>query len=164
MGTVYRRFSDKESLVEALFEGRVEEMVTLAQRGQTRPDSGEALIALYRSMAADSGLQEVINSGGYGSDRVSAACNRLFALVDVLLRRAQAEGEVRPDLETMDLSLLLLMLSDLAHRMRSARPDGWRRYLDFVTDGLRTSLTRELLRVPLLTSTEILRAQPSRPT
>jgi AcrR family transcriptional regulator len=39
VGTVYRRFPDKESLVEALFEQRTQSLVALAEQALEAPDS-----------------------------------------------------------------------------------------------------------------------------
>src|SRR3954470_8632559 len=44
VGTVYRRFPEKELLVEALFEDRVEELVSLAQQALAEADPWEALV------------------------------------------------------------------------------------------------------------------------
>ena len=38
VGTVYRRFPDKESLIEELFRDRVDAMVKLAEEALTEPD------------------------------------------------------------------------------------------------------------------------------
>src|SRR4051812_50122594 len=38
VGTVYRRFPDKEVLIEALFEQRIDELVALAEGARDEPD------------------------------------------------------------------------------------------------------------------------------
>ena len=39
VGTVYRRFPDKEHLIDALFEARIEEIVAVADAGLANPDA-----------------------------------------------------------------------------------------------------------------------------
>src|ERR1700721_3342156 len=49
VGTVYRRFPDKESLVEALFEERLAAMVALAEKALAEPDSWTGLVSFLSS-------------------------------------------------------------------------------------------------------------------
>src|SRR5215468_12232436 len=44
VGTVYRRFPDKEALVEALFEERLDTMAGLAEQGLADPDPWAGLV------------------------------------------------------------------------------------------------------------------------
>src|SRR5690349_16311301 len=64
VGTVYRRFPDKELLVEALFEQRVDELVVLAQAARDDPDPFAGLVRFFETFlalqAADRGLKEVV--------------------------------------------------------------------------------------------------------
>src|ERR1700730_11019246 len=43
VGTVYRRFPDKEQLIDALFKDRVSEMVVVAEEALANPDPWEGL-------------------------------------------------------------------------------------------------------------------------
>src|SRR5436305_10369575 len=53
VGTVYRRFPDKESLVEALFEERIQAMVALAEKALAEPDSWTGLVTFLESACAE---------------------------------------------------------------------------------------------------------------
>src|ERR1700738_3057524 len=64
VGTVYRRFADKEALVEALFEERVAQVVALAGECLAVPDPWDGLACLMEQVctlqAADGGLRDLV--------------------------------------------------------------------------------------------------------
>jgi AcrR family transcriptional regulator len=142
VGTVYRRFPDKEQLVEALFEDRINDFAALAEQCLRFEDPWTGLVRFLErateAHASDRGFKEVALSGTHGLERVARARERMFPLVTRLLQRAQADGSVRPDLAVTDLPLLQLMLGAISECTRDVDPEIWRRYLGIVTDGLRT--------------------------
>jgi AcrR family transcriptional regulator len=142
VGTIYRRFPDKEQLIDALFEEGICEMVALAEAALRRDDAWDSLVSFLEAATAahadDRGLKEVALSGAHGLERVARARERMYPLVTRLVARAQEQGTLRPDLEPTDLPLLQLMLGSLSECTRDVDPDVWRRFLGILTDGLRT--------------------------
>jgi AcrR family transcriptional regulator len=142
VGTVYRRFPDKEELIDALFEERMGELVALAEASLRHDDPWEGLVGFLEAMTAlhacDRGLKEVALSGAHGLERVGRARQLMFPLVTRLVTRAQEHGSLRADLEPTDVPLLQLMLGSLSDCTRGVEPEVWRRFLGIVTDGLRT--------------------------
>jgi AcrR family transcriptional regulator len=143
VATVYRRFPDKESLAEALFAERVEELAGLADRALDDPDPWDGLTGFLTSAAemlcADRGLRQLMLFATYGRDRVDRARARMQPIVTRLVERAQRHGAVRADLEPTDLPLIEFMLTAAAEYGGGARPGLWRRYLGLFLDGLRPS-------------------------
>jgi AcrR family transcriptional regulator len=143
VGTVYRRFPDKEQLIDALFEERIGELVAIAEAALRHDDAWEGLVSFLESATAahadDRGLKEVALSGTHGLGRVARARELMAPLVTRLVARAQEQGQLRPDLQPTDLPLLQLMLGSLSDCTRDVDPGVWRRYLGILTDGLRTS-------------------------
>jgi AcrR family transcriptional regulator len=143
VGTVYRRFADKEQLIEALFEDRMREFAELAEECLQADDAWDGLVRFLESAtqqhACDRGFKEVALSGGHGLKRVARARQLMFPLVSRLVARAQADGSLRADIEPTDMPLLQLMLGSLSECTRNADPEVWRRFLGIITDGLRTS-------------------------
>ncbi|GAB3267976.1 TetR/AcrR family transcriptional regulator [Kineosporia babensis] len=141
-GTVYRRFPDKSSLIEALFVSRVEALVEMSEQAESSPDAWGGLVTLItRSVEmqlADRGLKELL----YGDVSVAESVQvhvvgkmrRLQPAVERLLERAKAEGSVRPDLSINDLSITMFMLHGVG---KFSAPDQWRRQLALVLAGLR---------------------------
>ena len=102
VGTVYRRFPDKASLVEALFEERIDVLVELATKayGADDPWAGLAgfMEAAAEMLSTDKGLRQILMFAPYGHKRVGYARSRMRPAVGKLVERAQAAGQVRPDL------------------------------------------------------------------
>jgi AcrR family transcriptional regulator len=142
VGTVYRRFPDKDQLIDALFEERIGEVVALAEAGLRHDDAWDGLVGFLEGATAlhacDRGLKEVVLSGAHGRERVGRARQLMYPLVTRLVARAQEQGTLRPDVEPSDLPLLQLMLGSLSECTRDVEPEVWRRYLGILTDGLRT--------------------------
>ena len=141
VGTIYRRFPDKEQLIDALFEDRIGEVFALAEAGLRHPDAWQGLVSFLEGAAAlhalDRGLKEVTLSGVHGLERVSRARERMLPLVTGLVARAQEQGSLRADVVPTDLPVMLLMLGSLSECTREVDPEVWRRYLGILTDGLR---------------------------
>jgi AcrR family transcriptional regulator len=141
VGTVYRRFPDKELLIDALFEQRIEELVALAEAARDHPDPFAGLVQFFETFlavqAADRGLKEVVLGTGRGQRRVVQARTRIAPVVDALLDRARAAGDLRPDVAGSDLGLIQFMLGALIDYTHDVDPEAWRRLLAIVLDGLR---------------------------
>ncbi len=138
VGTVYRRFPDRDDLIDALFAERVEEMGMIAREAADNPDPWEGLAWFMerstQAQANDRGLAEVLGDGERGHARLERARERLQPAVGVLVDRAHADGVLRQDIGVVDLALL----GNLLRRASTeAAPELWRRYLPVVLDGLR---------------------------
>ena len=141
VGTVYRRFRDKDDLIEALFEQKIEQVVIIAREAADLPAAWQGLVFFLEQaialQVADRGLRQVLLSRSYGQDRVERARSRLGPLIGQLVARAQAEGSLRSDVQFADVPLILLMVSSVGTCTQGADQGLWRRYLMVVLDGLR---------------------------
>lgn len=158
VGTVYRRFADKDALLDELFNERIDELVGLADEYLEGPDAWTALCAFLETsvsmQAADRGLRELMHHPERGLDRVRSARERLVPRVGQLLQRAQRDGAVRADLEPTDLGMLTLMLVAAIQSTEAIRPDAWRRPLALAIDSLRPTAVTDPLPGPALTVEE----------
>ncbi len=143
VGTVYRRFPDKDQLIDALFEHQMGEFVALAEECLTDAAPWDGLVRFLEqacaSHACDRGFKEVALSGTHGLERVARARQLMFPVVSRLVARAQADGSLRADVAATDIPLLQVMLGTLSECTRDVEAGVWRRYLMLVLDGLRTS-------------------------
>lgn len=139
VGTVYRKFSDKEALVDALFDDMVETVDGYLREALTEPDAWLGLTwALERVcevQAFDRGLREVMLGTGRGPERQRQMRDRVAPSVDALVARAQEQGTLRRDLVPPDFPVLQLMVGAVTDH--TGRPELWRRYLVILIDGLR---------------------------
>jgi AcrR family transcriptional regulator len=142
VGTVYRRFRDKEQLIDALFDDRMDAIVTAAENALAAGDPWLGLegffVDIFELQAADRGLRELAFAGQHGRERVARVRARLEPLVEELVARGQASGDVRADLCADDIPILQKMLAAVIDIAGGVSPDLWRRYLGIVLDGLRT--------------------------
>jgi AcrR family transcriptional regulator len=141
VATVYRRFPDKASLADALFEQRIDLLVGVAETAYSEPDAWQALASFMERaaemMAGDRGMRQMLMFAAYGHDRISYARDRMRPAVGRLVERAQAAGQVREDLTATDIPVIEFMLSVTAEYVRDVRPNLWRRFLVLWLDAMR---------------------------
>lgn len=159
VGTVYRRFPDKEALVDALFEERIEEIRAIAGEASQVEDGWDALtMFMERALEMhchDRALKELVFSTAHGQDRVARARARIKPAVDELFERARASGTLRDDVDVTDLPIVQLMVTAVMDYAQDASPGIWRRYLALMLDGLRADGRRTPLGAPPLTDDQL---------
>jgi AcrR family transcriptional regulator len=163
VGTVYRRFPDKEALVRELFTERVDALVADTERACAAPDPWAGLTWYLEHVAAmfsgDLGFRQLMMFGSYGAACSGYARDRMRPVVTRLVERAQAAGQVRRDLAPTDIPFILLMVTGAAEHAREVRPEVWRRYLTLILDGLRPARSGVTpLAVPALGPDQMARA------
>jgi AcrR family transcriptional regulator len=141
VGTVYRRFPDKSSLIEALFADQVDAVVAAARAALQIADPWTALTTfmtdILQMQAANRGLRELSGGSPHGLALGSYARTQIAPVVTELLARARDAGVVRCDVTEQDLALVPVMIGAVIHSARAVEPELWRRTLAIVLDGLR---------------------------
>jgi AcrR family transcriptional regulator len=140
-GTAYRRFPNKDALIDALMVDRIGELAQIARDSLEEADPWLALTGYFERalalQAADRGLKDVLFSSGRGRERSVQARQQIAPVVTKLVRRAQEAGAVRGDFAVSDVPLINFMLNTLVDFGRDIEPDLYKRYLAIVLDGLR---------------------------
>ncbi|MTD54544.1 TetR/AcrR family transcriptional regulator [Amycolatopsis pithecellobii] len=141
VGTVYRRFPNKDCLVEIMFVAKLDRIRGLAEEALAEPATWSALVRFMEEMAGmlarDRGLYQVSVSATHGHDRVAAAREEMCRHVGKLIERGEAEGLLRPGVSGSDVQAFTVMLGALVDFSQPVRPELWRRYLAVFLDGLR---------------------------
>ncbi len=138
VGTVYRRFPDKDALIDALFEERIDEVTAAGRRALSASDPWEGLVGFLQQtnalLSRDRGLrQALLSRGAHKTERARA---KIVPIATELVARAQQAGSLRADLDPLDLPLIQLMVSAIADTTREVSPELWQRALTIIIDGL----------------------------
>lgn len=141
VGTVYRRFPDKETLVRALFEQDLGMRQASAERALAHPDPWEGFVDFLTEMGADlaenRGLQEVIMLGSHSSEPIETMRGGMLPFLEALIQRAQESGDLRAEIAPSDIPVIVQMLSAASQFTQGKRPDVWRRYFEIILNGIR---------------------------
>lgn len=153
VGTAYRRFANREELVNALFDEQIETMVANAETAAAAEDAWEGLVGFLqgslRMQAANRGLKQLVFSSAEGREKVHAMRARMLPLVSGVIDRAHAAGVLREDFTIQDLPVLNFMLGAVIDFTQPVAEDIWERYLGLLLDGLRAGSPTALPRAAL---------------
>ena len=149
VGTVYRRFPDKQALIDELFDERVDQIIALVDAARALDDPWQGLCAFVAGnlelQAGDQGLKELMLGSSRAGDLAQRAQRRIGPAVRELVTRAHASGQLRPDVGVEDLPLIQMMVGAVMEDARHIDPALWRRALALVLDGYRADATRDPL-------------------
>jgi AcrR family transcriptional regulator len=112
IGTLYRHFPTRQDLLEAAFLDEALELRQYAEDLQSAPTPLDALIEWLR-LQMDFGAHgrsmgaAVMNAKHTEGTEIQIACVTMREAGEVLLRRAQDAGDVRPDVEIVDVIRLM---------------------------------------------------------
>jgi AcrR family transcriptional regulator len=141
VGTIYRRFPNRDAVAEQLFADGLDRVVALADAALAEPDPWEGLVSLLEGvlelMAADRGLRALMVGPARGHVGAARARAAMAPRVGELVRRAQEAGTLRGDVDRADIPITLLMIGSVMEYSGDLAPGLWRRMLALVLDGLR---------------------------
>ncbi|KJC49618.1 TetR family transcriptional regulator [Bradyrhizobium sp. LTSP857] len=118
-GTLYRHFPTRDALIEAVYRNETEQLVAAATRlaESHSPTAAlrEWLLLFVDYMAAKHGMSEALNSiVGGTSELYSASAEQMKRAIGRLIDRAVASGDIRLDLEPLDLLRALAGVANLS--------------------------------------------------
>ncbi|TSE01058.1 TetR/AcrR family transcriptional regulator [Skermania sp. ID1734] len=163
VGTAYRRFPNKEALIDAIFEQQVVELESILHEALAEPDAWKGLVDyLERALAMqtrDRATAQILSGRRVTPEQHDWSRDRLAPLVDALADRAREQGVVRPGVTGTDLIFAQIGLTAVAATIsdgaggidRDDVDDLYRRYLRITLDGLRPVHDAELPGPPLTT-------------
>nr|PPQ62228.1 TetR/AcrR family transcriptional regulator [Streptomyces sp. QL37] len=130
-GTLYRRFPDRQALISAVASDGFHRVVAIARTAEDEePDAWGALTRFVHQAGAELRLATWLSvwfASAWAELQEDPENRRLrqilLKILDRIVRRAQSDGDMRPDVDTGDVALLIALLF---------RP----------IPGLRTDLTR----------------------
>lgn len=142
VGTVYRRFPDRQDLINELFEEKIRRFVSLAEECDQTENAFEGLARFLteasRMHGEDVGLRQLVLGPGVSSDLMEIPRKTIGPVVERMVERAKADGDLREDFAVLDVPLIEFMLAQINDFTVQVDPNLWERLLTFVIDGLRT--------------------------
>ena len=140
-GTLYRHFPTRDALVAAVYRNETEQLVAAADRlAAAHPPVAalrDWLLLFVDYMATKHGMSEVLNSiVGGASDLYSASTAQMRQAIAKLVDRAVASGDIRLELDPLDLLRALGGVANIGLGPEGERAA--RRLVDILIAGLRT--------------------------
>jgi AcrR family transcriptional regulator len=141
IGTLYRHFPTRDAIVEAVYRREVQQLADAAPRLADSLPPAEALRGWMRVFIDYVAAKKVIAPAlkslvGGGSALYADSGARITEAIGLLVERARASGDIRPDADSADLLRALIGFAYV-----NSAPD-WeasaRRLIDLLIDGLRS--------------------------
>jgi AcrR family transcriptional regulator len=143
VGTLYRHFPRRIDLVEAVYTTDVDELIDTAERAVAELKPWPAVVAFLEAFvryaqSKRTFLNELREAFEKNPGLKSANRDRIDAVTDLVIRRAQDAGVVRTDVDGADITQLIspMCTSPTITAAQAAR------LLPMVLDGLRASSKR----------------------
>jgi AcrR family transcriptional regulator len=140
VGTVYRHFPTKQALLEALAADRFARLAEWAREALEAPDPWEGFHGFLRRSAELGANDRLLSEAMAERDAFLGAQtekDELMKATAVLVERAQATGELRPDIGAEDIAMLMCGLGRATGPGAFDHAMSWERYLEIIVAGLR---------------------------
>jgi AcrR family transcriptional regulator len=137
VGTVYRRFANKDALIDELLRLSMDEGLAAARQALACP-GGDGLEWLLRGLgmlfAAHARYAHLLLQRSTDGD----ATLEMRAALEELTARALAAGTVNPGVTVGDVMALIWAMRGLTETTGGVAPETWQRFLDIHLAGLRS--------------------------
>lgn len=150
VGTLYRRFADREALIRAVFRETFQVVADETRAALAEePTAWAALMRIMRQSAwlhvSVQAKSELVTSVVKGDPDTSRMRDHVLDTLDEVVRRAQEEGSLRLDVGVGDLAVLFMSVVKQPHNL-TAEAAGVApvRALAIMMDGLRAPASGEL--------------------
>ena len=138
--TLYRHFPTREDLYEAAFAVVRERLAAVLDRHRDATDGWAALHGLIHDIYATAPVGPATDKDRLEtSPSLRALVAEVGDALDRVLRLAQQQGTVRPDVDLEDVGLLIESLRPVVAASARDAPELWRRHLVLVLDALRAA-------------------------
>lgn len=156
IGTLYRRFPDREALIRAVARDNFGQMLTQARDAVAEePTAWDALVRLLRQsreleLSAQLAMHSSLAWAVIRDDPTTQQFrDAMFDTLDEVVHAAQVEGSLRTDVDTGDVTVLFSLLLRRVRTAGKATHQGSERALGIMLDGLRAHSATALPGRPL---------------
>lgn len=163
VGTLYRRFPDRDALIRAVAVDNFDRVLVDAKVARDQePTNWDALIRLlHQSMELQLSVQLAMVSARAlailkSDPAIKALRDDLLLVLDDFVQGAQAEGKLRADVATGDVAMLFAtLLRQMPGKNEDVARMAIRRCIGIMIDGLRVAGPNEALPGRALTSADL---------
>ncbi|WP_410656425.1 TetR/AcrR family transcriptional regulator [Amycolatopsis sp. lyj-112] len=163
VGTLYRRFPDRDALIRAVAVDNFDRVLVDAKVARDQePSNWDALIRLlHQSMELQLSVQLAMVSARAlvilkSDPAIKALRDDLLLVLDDFVQGAQAEGKLRTDVATGDVAMLFAtLLRQMPGKNEEVARMAIRRCIGIMIDGLRVAGPNEPLPGRALTSADL---------
>jgi len=149
MGTLYRRFPNKDALIEAILRTAVDDMRELAVEVTAKEPPEVALQAfLVRVVVSDPCRGAFLSQHLWSGRTADSMFGEVVPLVAEMFAAAQRAGSVRPDARIVDLLIMMRSMRVVLDLTEKSAPGFWKRALDIILAGLRPDARNNELPLP----------------
>jgi AcrR family transcriptional regulator len=141
MGTLYRRFPNKEALIAELVRAMLDGIAQDAREAVGSAD-GLGLETFLRAASARQAAHKGCLPRLWIESLAAELHQEIRDLIAELLADAQREGRVRAEITPADVYVILWSIRGLIAGARGIAPDAWGRHLEIVLQGLRPCAAR----------------------
>jgi AcrR family transcriptional regulator len=153
IGTLYGHFPTRLDLAEIVFAEKIDAWLDAAEKAATAEDpwSGftEYLEVICELQADDRGLGDLASTSTPMAECIESRLARIRTLGQTIVRRAQGQGTLRPDVSPDDMALVIWAHAGIMAAIQDVAPEGWRRHLALMLDGFRAERATPLPVPPL---------------
>ncbi len=147
MGTLYRRFPTKETLIDALVQDLLEAIIGMASGALEEPDGAGLERFLLESSAYQAAHRGCLPRLWSTDHELVKTARRL---IGQLLDDAKRHHRVRADLTNTDLTVVMWSILGILETTGELAPDAWQRHLELLIAGMRPG--EDLVNPPLTQS------------
>jgi AcrR family transcriptional regulator len=154
IATLYRRFPDRDSLIEAVFEEKMRDYAdraaAAAERALAEPWQAleEYVTHMMSEQSTDPAFADVIAAPLTGSRLFIGHHRNALTSTITLVERVKAAKVVRGDFEHADLFLLTLANTGISHGAGESAPEASRRLCAYMLESFKPTTSRTLPPVP----------------
>lgn len=138
-GTFYRRFPDKDALVAELVGTVEQRLADLVRHAIDDNDDGDGLERFMIAAGDELQTHRGLLARLWTDDPRPEHVRLIREGIATLLRTAQQQGRIAPEVAPADISMALWAIGGIIETTAAVSPDVWRRHLHVVVEGMRST-------------------------
>ncbi|MBB5642914.1 TetR/AcrR family transcriptional regulator [Cryobacterium roopkundense] len=139
VATLYRNFPTRDDLVRALYDLALAELASVRGEMEAAATAWDGVVIYTERVAewlvADPSLPSILKRMAL-IDPANRPAAQFDTFIAALVTQAKKDGDLRPDVDAVDIAILVTMVGSLGS-LGEEYAGQWRRQLSIVLDGLR---------------------------